>query len=159
MTVLGNLLILMIEDDPVVLGFHRAMLVEGGFSVHSASTLRRGLFMLGTSDYDAVLLDLNLPDSNGMNALNVLRYMRPRLPIVVLTGVVTQEMEEAMRNGADDFLQKPSTKQELVDAIRKAVIRRQVDAVFAPAEEGRKSTEREIEAFQRMEREPNGIGS
>jgi signal transduction histidine kinase len=105
--------VLVVEDDP-----HGARLVEavlgkaqsGRFSVSCAPTLAAALEQLAVGQTDAVLLDLGLPDSEGLGTLFSLRERAPETAIVVLTGAGDEELGlRALRAGAQDYLIKGET--------------------------------------------------
>jgi len=85
------------------------------FKVDHADSLSRGLERLTEGDFDVVLLDLGLPDSDGLNAVTVLRAEVPHVPIVVLTGLCDEDMAiAALRAGAQDYLVKGLTERRLL---------------------------------------------
>lgn len=72
-----------------------------------ASTLQRGLQLVKRGGFDAVLLDLGLPDSQGLGSLRAVRQLDPDVPVVVLTGLADDEAAlQALRDGAQDYLVK-----------------------------------------------------
>src|SRR5688572_428526 len=72
-----------------------------------ASTLEKGLQLIKRGGFDAVLLDLGLPDSQGLESLRAVRRLDPDVPVVVLTGLEDQEAAlQALRDGAQDYLVK-----------------------------------------------------
>jgi DNA-binding response OmpR family regulator len=106
--------ILLVEDDPEdVLLVRQALETRGGgpaCEIETASTVAAALAVLQRPDvepYQAVLLDLSLPDSRGIGTFLMVRSARPDVPIVVLTGMTDQELAlEAVRLGAQDYLVK-----------------------------------------------------
>ncbi|WP_035839874.1 response regulator [Kitasatospora azatica] len=116
-------LILLVEDEPQILRALRINLRARRYSVLTASTGQQALDSVSTETPDAVLLDLGLPDFDGVD---VLRGIRASLsaPIIVLSG--RSELEEKIRAldaGADDYLTKPFEIDELFARLR-AVLRR-----------------------------------
>jgi two-component system, cell cycle response regulator CtrA len=75
-------------------------------------------------EYDAIILDLNLPDMNGFEVLRTLRRARVDTPVIILSGSATVDAKvKALNNGADDYMTKPFSNDELVGRLR-ALVRR-----------------------------------
>jgi two-component system, OmpR family, phosphate regulon response regulator OmpR len=119
--------ILLIEDDPRLAAMVQAYLGEAGFRITHAATGTAGVALAGRESFDALILDLMLPDMDG---LDVCRQIRTRsgTPILMLTArgdamdrVIGLEM------GADDYLPKPFEPRELLARLR-AILRRASNA-------------------------------
>lgn len=125
--------ILVIEDDDAVRRFLRTILVGHGHAVVEARTVAAGTRELTARQPDVVLLDLGLPDGNGLDVLGALAAGEPRIPVIVLSAR-DQEGDKviALDRGADDYLTKPFGADELMARIR-AVMRRKLGAV-SPAD-------------------------
>ncbi|HVK73379.1 MAG TPA: response regulator [Kofleriaceae bacterium] len=116
-----NASVLIIEDDPHVRRFLRAALSGHGHTVSEATTVAEGLAELARDRPQVVLLDLGLPDGDG---LAVLRAMRPdsRVPVIVLSARGQEgDKVAALDAGADDYLTKPFGAGELLARIRVAL--------------------------------------
>ena len=115
--------ILVIEDEPQIRRFVRAALDGEGFHVFEAETAKQGLSEAATRLPDLVILDLGLPDSDGMDLLRDLRNWS-KVPVVVLSAR-TEEQDKiaALDLGADDYLIKPFGVGELLARIRAALRR------------------------------------
>ncbi len=75
-------------------------------------------------DYDAIILDLNLPDMSGFEVLRLLRRAQIDTPVIVLSGSATVDSKvKALNTGADDYMTKPFSNEELVGRLR-ALVRR-----------------------------------
>lgn len=102
--------ILHIEDSPSDTVLFDALLkqvAEFEFTIDHADRLAVGINKLAGSKYDAVVLDLGLPDSVGIETYEQLRTHAPLLPIIIVTGNDDREMlAEAMKRGADNYLIK-----------------------------------------------------
>ena len=102
--------ILVVEDNPADADFIHEMLLQAGplnFQVESVSRLHAALTRLERKDIDLVLLDLGLPDSQGLPTFHKLQKAVPDIPVIVLTGNDDQELAvAAMRDGAQDYLVK-----------------------------------------------------
>jgi DNA-binding NtrC family response regulator len=119
--------VLVVEDDPLNAKCFMSMLHScgGEFSAAGVDTLTGGLKRLHTETFDAILLDLHLPDSSGIATFNRMRDLAKATPIVVLTGNDDAATAmAAMRGGAQDYLIKGDvTAGMLVRAVRYAVER------------------------------------
>ncbi len=131
--------ILVVDDEPAIRRALRPPLMELGFQVAEASRGEEGLQALRASQYDVVLLDVNMPGLGGIETLRRIRAFAPRLPVLMLT-VRDQEEDkvEALDLGADDYVTKPFSTRELIARIRSAVrrMRAPVRAEDAPIEIG-----------------------
>ena len=114
---------LLVEDEPQIRRFVRAALEEEGWQVFEAATLQRGLIDAGTRTPDLIVLDLGLPDGDGIDFIADIRKWS-NVPIIVLSARV-QETEKirALDVGADDYLTKPFGVGELQARVR-ATLRR-----------------------------------
>jgi two-component system KDP operon response regulator KdpE len=118
-----TLSILVIEDEQAIRRFVRMALTAEGYRVHEAETLQRGLLDAGTRKPDLIVLDLGLPDGDGMDFIRDLRAWS-RTPILVLSARVDEyDKVDALDAGADDYLSKPFGIAELLARVR-AVSRR-----------------------------------
>jgi len=116
--------ILVVEDDPLILRFVRQALEEEGHQVFDTDTLKRGLIEAGTRRPDLLILDLGLPDGDGVNLLRDLRGWSS-LPVIVLSARSAEaDKIEALDAGADDYLVKPFSVGELLARVRAALRRR-----------------------------------
>ena len=123
--------LLVVEDDPAILRFVRQALEAEGHQVFETDTVKRGLIEAGTRRPDLLILDLGLPDGDGMSLLRDLRGWSP-LPVIVLSARGDERDKiEALDAGADDYLVKPFSVGELSARVRAALRRR--DRSAAPA--------------------------
>ena len=106
--------ILIIEDEPHIARFVKQSLEETGWQVYTAETGKRGLIEAASRRPDLVLLDLGLPDGNGLDIINDIRTWS-NLPIIVLSARSDeQDKIDALNLGADDYLIKPFSMGELL---------------------------------------------
>jgi two-component system, OmpR family, KDP operon response regulator KdpE len=116
--------VVLIEDEKQIRRFVKAALEAEGVSVHEADTGQRGLIEAATRKPDLVIVDLGLPDTDGLDVIRELRSWTD-LPVIVLSAR-SQESEKvaALDAGADDYLTKPFGVSELMARIRAHLRRR-----------------------------------
>ena len=127
--------ILVIEDNPGDARLLKEVLTEEGggrFQVIQADRMSTGLEMLDREDIDLVLLDLSLPDCQGLDALTLTHSKAPKIPIVLMTGLDDEDLSvRAMRLGAQDYLVKGQSEgRVLIRAIRYALERKRVERLM-----------------------------
>lgn len=116
--------ILIIEDEPSLREIMTEFLRKERYVVESAGTLRDALFKLSDYDYDCVLLDIMLPDGNGLTLLKRLQEMGKHENVIIISAKdALEDKIEGLELGADDYLAKPFHLAELNARIR-SVIRR-----------------------------------
>ena len=124
--------ILIVEDEADIRRFVRLTLETEGHTVHEAATLQRGLIEAGTRRPDLVVLDLGLPDGDGVDLIRDLRTWSA-MPIIVLSARSAEASKiAALDAGADDYLVKPFGSGELMARVR-AQLRRSQRAPGAEA--------------------------
>jgi PAS domain S-box-containing protein len=128
----GEIRVLQIDDDEIDVRLVKRALAKHAksakFVVESAPCLADGLNLLKTKQYDVLLLDLGLPDSNGIETVQSVSKVNANIPIVVLTGLENEETGlEAIKNGASDYLVKgPAMETSLVRTALYAIERKKV---------------------------------
>jgi DNA-binding response OmpR family regulator len=116
--------ILLVEDDAAVADTVRRSLATEGHSADLAPDGQSARYHASANAYDAILLDLNLPDASGFDLIGDLRRSHPTVPVVMLTGRSSKEdVVRGFEVGADDYITKPFDVRELLARLR-AVIRR-----------------------------------
>jgi two-component system, OmpR family, KDP operon response regulator KdpE len=114
---------LLVEDERQIRRFVRTALEAEGWKVVEAETMKQGLIDAGTRKPDLVVLDLGLPDGNGVDFIRELRGWSS-IPVIVLSARVDESDKiEALDAGADDYLTKPFGVGELLARVR-AMVRR-----------------------------------
>jgi two-component system KDP operon response regulator KdpE len=120
--------VLLVEDERQIRRFVRTALEAEGWAVHETDTMRQALTDVGTRKPDLIILDLGLPDGDGMEFLHDLRGWS-KVPVIVLSARVgEQDKIEALDAGADDYLTKPFGVGELLARVRAATRRRSDNA-------------------------------
>jgi len=132
--------VLLVEDDPAVAGVIRKALADardGPFIIEWVKGLSDGLARVSKGGIAAVLLDLSLPDSQGINTFSTLSLAAPGVPILVLAGLGDEDIaKEAVERGAQDYLLKIRLDNySLTRALHSVIARKAVeDALFLEKE-------------------------
>lgn len=120
--------ILLVEDEINVVSFIKKGLTEENFEVSVALDGNSGILMASDNDFDLIILDIMLPDTNGIEVCKILRNKNIQTPILFLTALNTADnIALGLNSGADDYLAKPFKFIELVARI-KALLRRSTSA-------------------------------
>jgi two-component system KDP operon response regulator KdpE len=122
----GTLLI--VDDERSIRLSLRTILSNFGFVVVEAARGEEALSLVRSAEFDAVLLDINMPGMGGIDVCRLMRKTSPRLPIVMLTVQDAEDRKvEALDAGADDYITKPFQLRELTARLRAAVRRNKTD--------------------------------
>ena len=120
--------VLIIDDEAEIRESLRTLLEIEGFDVDAAGTGEEGLDRIGERAFDLVLLDLALPDRNGLDLLAELREQDADLSVIMITAYGTVENAvRAMQSGAVNFIQKPWDNEKLLADVRAAVARHRAE--------------------------------
>jgi two-component system KDP operon response regulator KdpE len=119
--------LLVIEDDPAIRRLLRVTLERAGHAVAEAGSAREALSLLSIEKPQVILLDLGLPDRDGLELVQLLKRNGEATLIVVSAREATSEKVAALDLGADDYLVKPFDTEELLARIR-AALRHRLDA-------------------------------
>jgi len=115
---------LLIEDDTTTAEGLRLMLTAAGITLDVTDCGREALTLVRHYDYDIVVLDLGLPDIDGIEVLRAVRNARISVPVLVLSGLASMESKIAtLTAGADDYMTKPFDGRELTARVL-SVLRR-----------------------------------
>jgi two-component system KDP operon response regulator KdpE len=119
---MSGVLTLVIDDEPPIRRLLRTSLGAQGFEVIEAADAASGLAAIAARKPEVVLLDLTLPDRDGMHVIRQLRDRGDRIPVIVLSSRGDERAKvEALDLGADDYVTKPFGMAELVARIRTAL--------------------------------------
>jgi two-component system, OmpR family, KDP operon response regulator KdpE len=111
--------ILIVDDEPAILRFLRTGLTSHGYTVLIAGSGRAALDMLEREEISLVVLDLGLPDMEGLDIVTRLRATKSTVPVIILSSRGEERSKiEALELGADDYLVKPFGMGELVARVR-----------------------------------------
>jgi two-component system, NtrC family, nitrogen regulation response regulator NtrX len=122
-----NATVLIIDDEKnILLTLSQALQLEG-YKTETANGGQAGLDAVARGVVDVVLLDVKMPDMDGLAVLETLSATRPELPVIMMSGHGTIETAlKATRHGARDFLEKPIARERLLLAVRNALAHRAV---------------------------------
>ena len=99
--------LLLVEDEPLVQKNNKMILERRGYTIHQAYTLSEARAIVASEPVDAIILDLQLPDGNGLDFLNELR-VNSNIPVLILTAMGTsKDIIKGLDAGGDDYLPKP----------------------------------------------------
>ena len=120
--------ILIVDDEAEIRESLETLLQLEGYTVVVAGSGREGLAKIGERAFDVVLLDLALPDKNGMDVLSEIRLLRAQQAVIMITAYGTVENAvRAMQSGAANFIQKPWDNEKLLADVRATVARQKAE--------------------------------
>lgn len=121
--------ILLIDDDRLLLRALPAVFQNGlrAITIDTASSAEQALRLIQSAEYDVIVSDFSMPGLNGMDFLKECKTVRSDIPIILLTGYGTHELEdEALQEGAYALIQKPVDADIFLSVVTRAVIRREL---------------------------------
>jgi DNA-binding NtrC family response regulator len=114
-------LLLLIDDEPVIQHAFRKAFHPPEYETVTSRTAAEGLTLLASRKPDVIVLDVNLPDSSGLQTFDRIRQIDARIPIILVTGHGTTELAiQAMKRGAFDYLPKPLAYDQLRELVGRA---------------------------------------
>jgi len=114
--------ILIIDDEKNIRLSLSGILEDEGYEVESSGTIKEGLQDLEDVDPDAILLDVKLPDGNGIEALSIIKKKNPQIPVIMISGNSNiSDAVKAIKQGAFDFLEKPLSLPKVKITVKKAL--------------------------------------
>ena len=119
--------VLLIDDEEDFVEALAERMKTRGMDVTSSTSGRDAIQKVEQEAYDAIVLDLQMPEMDGLEVLSVLKKIRPDLQVILLTGHATVEKGiEAMKLGAMDLMEKPADLQVITEKIKKAQAKRMI---------------------------------
>jgi DNA-binding response OmpR family regulator len=122
--------ILIVEDEPRIASFLSKGLEASGFSTLAVDSGQSAIYLANRNDFDLVILDLGLPDQDGLSVLEHIRGQGETIPIIILT--VYDDLRhklQGLNGGADDYVTKPFQLEELIARIQ-VQLRKQPQPVY-----------------------------
>jgi DNA-binding NtrC family response regulator len=118
--------LLLVDDDEAFLAVMQRRLAKRGFDVVTAGSGEEALAKMSRhSDVDVVVLDMKMPEMNGIETLKEIKRLYPAIEVILLTGYASfQTTIKAMTYGAFDYLTKPCDLEELAAKVREARVRK-----------------------------------
>jgi DNA-binding NtrC family response regulator len=119
--------VLLVDDEQDFLDALSERMRARGMEVTTSISATDALKKAGKESYDAIVLDLMMPEMDGLEALQEIKKNNPELQVILLTGHATVEKGiEAMKLGATDFLEKPADLKTLTEKIKNAHARKMI---------------------------------
>jgi DNA-binding response OmpR family regulator len=118
--------VLVVEDDQPMRDWLAKLIDEGGFEALAAPDALTGLLIVLAERVDVVVTDWHMPGYDGMRLLESCRQLKPRLPVVVLTGYAEAGLEQRVRNLGGSLLRRPFRPEQLLAHVRRAAASRRV---------------------------------
>ncbi len=119
--------ILLVDDEKEFVEALAERMQSRGIAVSTATSARDGIKLAQQQVYDAVVLDLQMPEMDGIETLKALKESNPNLQVILLTGHATVEKGiQAMKLGAMDFIEKPAELAVIIEKIKEARARRMI---------------------------------
>lgn len=113
--------VLLVDDEKDFLEVMAERMAARGIEVSTASSAAEAIRLAEKESFDAIIVDLMMPEMDGIEALKLLKKKKPETQVILLTGHATLEKGiEAMKLGAVDFLEKPADMNQLTQKIKKA---------------------------------------
>jgi DNA-binding response OmpR family regulator len=114
--------ILVIDDEPVVLNSCRKVLEEDGFDVYLVPSADEALKAMKKEGFDLLLVDVKMPKHDGIYLMQKVKEKWPDVPIIVMSGYPTTDtITDGAKMGAEAFIAKPFTPDELLESIRQVI--------------------------------------
>jgi len=122
--------ILLIEDEPIVQANNKMVLERRGYALRQAFTLKEARVIMSEEQPRAIILDIQLPDGNGLDLLHEVRS-NSNIPVLVLTAMGTpKDIIKGLEAGGDDYLTKPHDLQTFLKRVETLLRRASMTADF-----------------------------
>ncbi len=116
---MGKQNILLVDDDKSILRILTRILQKQGYNIHTAETGREAEEKINSQSYDLALIDVKLPDTDGVDLLRKIQATRPNMIKIILTGFASMDNGiKALNSGADAYLVKPVEPTELLKILK-----------------------------------------
>jgi DNA-binding NtrC family response regulator len=113
--------VLLVDDEEDFLEVLAERMTSRGIEVSTATSAAEAIRMAENESFDAIIVDLMMPEMDGLEALKLIKEKKPESQVILLTGHATLDKGiEAMKLGAVDFLEKPADLSQLTEKIKKA---------------------------------------
>jgi len=114
--------ILVVDDEPIVLDSCRCVLEAEGFDVHIAPNADKAIEAIQRKVYNLILIDVKMPEKNGIYLTRKVKEKFPEIPIVIMSGYSTPETIASCKEiGVDRFIAKPFIPDELLETVRQLI--------------------------------------
>ncbi len=128
--------LLVVDDEDAICEGCRRIFSRQGFDVQKCSDANQGLSLAARGDYAAILLDVKMPEMDGLHFLEALRKDQPTVPVILMTGYPSiPNAASAIRLGASDYVTKPFTPDEITQAVHRLLHTSQNPAATATISE------------------------
>ena len=128
--------LLVVDDEESICQGCRRIFSNQGYRVDVSSRAPEGLSLAEEGNYSAILLDINMPNLDGINFLKQLRRSHPDVPVIFITGYPSLPYAtSAVRLGASDFITKPFTPQDITNAVERSISKHENRALAADKSE------------------------
>ncbi len=138
--------ILIVDDEPLMCESLKLLLNTDGYDVQTTSQAQQTLELFSKDDFDLVLLDVNLPEINGLQLIDHIKQYSPETFIIMMTGQASVDTTIAsLRKGAFDYLRKPFEHEKLLNTVNNAVNQKKLQRDRRHAEEKLRKAHEELE--------------
>jgi DNA-binding response OmpR family regulator len=136
----NHLKLLVVDDDAAICQACRRVFTRQGFEVEQCTDARQGLRRATAEDYAAILLDIKMPEMDGIQFLAELRSEKPTVPVILITGYPNvPSAASAVRLGASDYVTKPFTPAQITQSVQRVLPRRPAKTVVQDGSASRKA--------------------
>jgi len=119
--------VLLVDDEKEFVEALGERMKNRGMNVTTTTSAKDAINKVKAESYDAIVLDLQMPEMDGMEALKVMREIKPEMQIILLTGHATVEKGiEAIKMGAMDLIEKPADMEMITEKIKKAQAKKMI---------------------------------
>jgi DNA-binding NtrC family response regulator len=117
--------LLLVDDEEIMLKYLSRFLIKKDFDISTAMNGKEALQKIKKTDYTTVLLDVLMPEMDGIETLREIKKIKPMTEVIMLTGYASVQVAiEGMRLGAFDYLMKPFDRNALIEKLRLACEKR-----------------------------------